>query len=137
MLRVAKTKGCYDELSKDDILSALERQQKHSFDLIIAGDTFPYVADLTPVINLAASRLKVDGRVAFSLERLEDCTTPKEYRAYELQLTGRVAHCASHVLSVAHAAGLTVALHQNTSTRRENDRPVKGMIFVLIKDGVD
>jgi predicted TPR repeat methyltransferase len=71
MLRKAKTKGCYDDLSEGDLQSALERHTEYSLDLIIATDTFPYVGNLVPIFEVAFMRLRSGGRMAFSVERLD------------------------------------------------------------------
>ena len=131
MLRQARLKGCYDLLAEGDIVVGLKTYSKY-FDTVVATDTFPYLADLDPIMSAAYGALVTGGRMVFTVERLEE--KYHGVRGHVLQITGRVAHKASYVLETAQEVGFQVKLHKNTSTRKEQGVPVTGMVFVLVKN---
>jgi len=83
-----------------------------------------YFGDLHDVIAAAAAALRPGGSFAFTVERSDD-------QAVALLPTGRFAHSAEHLRQAA--AGLETLLLEPTTTRREKDLPVPGLLCILRK----
>lgn len=95
-----------------------------TFDLIIACDTFIYFGDLSPVLRLAAGRLREHGVIAFSVERAES----GEHRLTD---NGRYVHHRTHVDAAARSAGLGVCCDREAFLRMEYGSPVDGLFVCL------
>ena len=115
-----------------DIFEALDNgnyealeEQKQTFDLIVAGDVFTYVGDLSGVMEGCASALRPGGLMAFSVEDAGG-------EGFELRPTGRYAHSSPYIDSLAAASNLTPA-YRGEMTLRDDPVPIRGRIVVLSK----
>ncbi|HLL26073.1 MAG TPA: methyltransferase [Xanthobacteraceae bacterium] len=123
MLAIAERKKIYDALNAGDLISFLGADPR-LFDLILAADVFVYLDDLSPVLQMAASRLAAGGAIAFSIE-----THPGD--GVILRDTLRFAHGEPHLRAVAAEASLVVSYLAKASTRMEKNAPVAGLVAVL------
>lgn len=124
MLESAKQKQIYDELLQIDINDALKLQR--DLDLIVAGDVFGYVGDLTETFVLAKQALKKQGLLVFTVEKTYD-------QAFILQSNARFAHSKNYIESLAQENGLTVLACENAVLRTQKQLAVEGYLFLLKK----
>jgi predicted TPR repeat methyltransferase len=124
MIAKSRERNIYDSLTVGSIDDALEEEEQ-SFDLIIAGDVFTYLGDLSGVLTGCARALRPDGFVAFSVETSDD-------DSYRLRPTGRYAHSTAYIAATADASGMSV-VYRREATLRNDPMPITGQIFVLAK----
>ena len=122
MLAKAAARGLYDDLQTADLLTALAAGEAR-WDLLIAGDTFPYLGDLTEVFESAARALKPRGWFAFSTEATD-------LDGYLLKGNGRFAHGAGYIQRLT-AAGFEIVAEAGGVLRREATNPVDGGFYLL------
>lgn len=126
MIAKARELGIYDSLTVGSMDDALEGQNA-SFDLVIAGDVFIYVGDLSRVLAGCSRALAGGGLMAFSIETTEG-------DSYRLCPTGRYAHSETYIDTLARESGLSLALRRDIVVRRDPE-PVEGLLVVLSKPG--
>lgn len=126
MIAKARQRAIYSDLIVGDVLQPLQRSEA-TYDLIIATDVFVYIGDLSPVFMASAQALRAGGLFAFSIERAVDGA------AYQLHPTGRYAHAIDYINGLAHDAGLQPLTTEHVVLRKEQDKPVDGVIVVLRK----
>jgi predicted TPR repeat methyltransferase len=124
MIAKARERKIYDSLIVGSIDDALEGRDG-SFDLIIAGDVFIYVGDLSRVFAGCARALPSGGLVAFSIESTEG-------DAYRLCPTGRYAHSETYIDTIARASGLSLVFQRDIVVRND-PAPIQGRIILLSK----
>jgi predicted TPR repeat methyltransferase len=127
MLQKARQRAIYDELLVGDVMLPLETTAA-ACDLIIATDVFVYIGDLQAIFIACARTLRSEGLFAFSIEALPEGTT------YSLRASGRYAHAAEYVQSLADTAGLRAISTESAILRQEAGIGVEGCIFVFQKD---
>jgi predicted TPR repeat methyltransferase len=126
MIDQARRKHVYDDLVVGDMVTALERQDGGTIDLVIAIDAFPYLADLAPVCGAAARVLKDGALLVFTVE-----THPGEGVVLGEKL--RYAHGGDHISVALAAAGLGCVVLDPASTRCESNAAVIGLIVAARK----
>ncbi len=122
MIAKARERNVYDSLvvaSIDDVFEGNEQR----FDLIVAGDVFIYIGDLSNVLASCSRTLTAGGLVAFSIES-------SDTDSYRLCPTGRYAHSAAYIETIANASGLSVVYAQDIIVRND-PIPIPGQILVL------
>jgi predicted TPR repeat methyltransferase len=125
MLDVAAGKNIYTQLVPDDITHFLSNNNA-AYDLILAGDVFVYMGDLTTVFNEISKNLAPNGFFAFNTEiSLDD--------DFKVNQSGRFAHSNIYLERLAEQFHLTCAQHQKIVTRMQNNEPVYGYLFILQK----
>jgi predicted TPR repeat methyltransferase len=122
MMEKAADRGIYDALLVGDLVEALCRRPG-CYDLIVAGDVFVYLGDLTAAFQAAAGALKPGGALAFSVERSDG--------GIVLGPGLRYAHGRDSLDAAAAAAGLRTILLRPESTRTEAGQPVPGWVGVM------
>ena len=127
MLEIARTRGLYDELAREEIGDWLGRQAAQSLDLILALDVFIYVGDLDRVLRLASSALAADGRMVFTIEALASDS------GFRLLHSGRYGHAPDYVMAAAQRAGFRGVQSEPFDIRVEAGRPVGALIYALEK----
>lgn len=125
MIDKAAERGIYDDLTVGDLVVELSTRPAR-YDLIVAGDVFVYLGDLTAAFHTAASALKPGGGLAFSVERAASGIVLGPHLRY--------AHGADALRATAFQAGLTVALLCEDWTRLEGGQPVPGWVCVMRKE---
>ncbi len=102
MLARAKEKNVYDTLTKAELTEYL-RDNIASFELIVSADTLVYFGELEDVLAAAATALRPNGLLIFTLEHAAEGAIDLRYR---LELHGRYSHCRSYVEQVLVQCGL-------------------------------
>ncbi|MFD3265455.1 methyltransferase domain-containing protein [Phenylobacterium ferrooxidans] len=124
MLAKARAGGLYDELRCADLVDTLS-QAGARWDMIVAGDTFPYVGTLGGVFDGAAATLKSGGWLIFSTEAAEgDGVT--------LRGNGRYAHGRGYIADLA-AGRFDIIERRSTMLRREAGVALEGDYFMMRK----
>lgn len=124
MIAKARERNVYDSLIVGDIDEVL-RSETQSYDLIVAGDVFIYMGDLSSVLAGCAAALLPGGLLAFSIE-----STDAE--SYRLCPTGRYAHPTAYIEATAESSGLSVVYRRDAIVRND-PTPISGEIVVLAK----
>lgn len=124
MIEKAEIKGLYDQLTVSDVVEHLEHATRH-YDLIAACDVLVYIGNLAPLLAASVSRLAPGGYIAVSVENGDDVAP------YALRPSGRYAHAAQYLESLAKEHGLQVCCAQKSVIRTENHEPVEGYIVIL------
>jgi predicted TPR repeat methyltransferase len=128
MLDRARARNIYTTLTHQDAVQYLgdTNLPPARFDLIVATDVLIYIAPLPPLFEAVARALAAGGRFAFSTE------TPSTLTAdFLLQPSGRYAHRAAYVETLANAVGLQLIEKIPTVIRVEAAKPIDGFVFVF------
>ena len=124
MLDKARQQNLYDALDAADLLDHLRRFAA-AFDLIVAADALVYCGDLEPVFAATAAALAPGGLFVFTVETHAG-------DGFRLGATMRFAHARAYVEATAAAAGLTLRLVEDASSRREAGAAVAGLVCVFL-----
>lgn len=124
MIAKCRERNIYDSLIAGSIEDAFEGPD-HAFDLVVAGDVFTYIGDLSSTFAESARALCPGGLMAFSIEHADG-------DSYHLRPTGRYAHSPTYVESTANRSGLSVACRRDV-VLREDPEPMRGQIVVLAR----
>ena len=127
MLERAAARGLYDVLEAAE-LGAFLADRPAAFDLIVAADVLSYFGALNGVLVQAAAALRPGGRLAFTVERLEDGEAPCRVGPH-----GRYAHTEHHVRDCLTVAGLTVLRIAHDTLRHESGEPVAGLVVLAAR----
>jgi predicted TPR repeat methyltransferase len=127
MLEIARQRGLYDELAREEVGDWLVRQSPQSLDLLLALDVFIYVGALDRVMAAVAAALAPDGRFVFTIEEL---APPADFK---LLPDGRYAHAPDYVAAAARSAGLREVQSEPFDIRNEAGRPVRARVYALEK----
>ena len=95
MIELARRRGVYDELVREEIVSFLGRSEGR-FDLIVAADVVIYFGDVAPVLSGAAGAIRPGGLFAFSTER-------EDSGSFRLRPSGRFAHDPGYIERLSRA----------------------------------
>jgi len=125
MLDKARERYLYDELHCEEITRFCERHPA-AFDLIVAADTINYFGKLERVIKNIAGSLRLGGRCAFFVERLESEST----EGFRLERHGRFSHRLGYVAECLAAAALRIVARSEAPIRSEAGRPVFATLFL-------
>ncbi len=125
MIERAYDREVYDVIREADLVSYLERSGD-TFDLVVSADTLVYFGDLSTVFPLLRDRMSSGGIFCFTTE------AGKEHN-WQAQATGRFAHSAPYIQSLAEDNGFVV-IHATTEVlRRQPDASATGGVFALEK----
>lgn len=119
----AEAKKVYDRLDVGDITTHLNACDD-CYDLILAADVFVYLGDLAPVLTATRRVLRDDGRLAFTVEAIDEGD-------FLLHENRRYAHSRDYLVRTAASAGLAVRYLEESSTRMQAQRPVRSFLCVL------
>lgn len=146
MLQQAHSRGCYDELIREEIGAYVNRCTAR-FDVITAADVFCYFGDLTAVFGAVAALLRPSGLFVFSVEELPISAAPRDDDSAvplprpsaggspSLLEHGRYAHSAQYLESILGPQGLTPAAMKPGILRFERGAPVRGLLAAAKRDG--
>jgi predicted TPR repeat methyltransferase len=126
MLDKARLLNVYDELLEQDVVECLQ-QRVSSFDVILSGDVFVYIGELSATISACSDSLRDNGLLVFSVERASDAD------AYVLRESGRYAQSRAYIDSLAVDANLKICTVEDTILRKENGKDIHGMVYVMSK----
>jgi predicted TPR repeat methyltransferase len=135
MLAQARARGLYAELRHRDIETALE-EESGPWALLLAGDVLCYFGALDGILSNAYARLRpgapgAGGLFLFSVEELPAAENGETTRGWRLGPLGRYAHTPEYVARTAEASGFAVRTLRREQLRRDQDKPVGGLIVVL------
>ncbi|MBL8521377.1 MAG: tetratricopeptide repeat protein [Betaproteobacteria bacterium] len=125
MVEQSRQRNVYSELHAMSIDSYLSSHADR-FDLIVATDVLVYVGALEALFASVCAHLAPGGRFAFSTESPASLA-----EGFVLLPTGRYAHSAAYVQSLAQANGLKVVAQDPAIIRTEANVPIDGFVFVL------
>lgn len=123
MVKIAGTTALYNELVVDDAVRGLANLSD-TFDVVTAGDLFPYLGDLAEFMRAARSRLAAGGLLAYSIE-VSDGESAK------LTPSGRFVHSEAYVEETARAVGLRHVSSRAITLRRLFGREIPGVVGLL------
>lgn len=126
MLDLARGKGIYDALRKDDVVKHLEVSNER-YDLVIAADLVIYIGDLQPLFAALRRSVAAGGVVLLSAE----LAAPTENCPYTLRSTGRYAQSMAYLRDVAADAGFTVEANREVDLRSDLGVQTAGAILAL------
>jgi len=127
MIEKSRARGIYDELILGELTEALFARGGDT-DLILAGDVFIYVGELSQVFKAASTALRPGGLMAFSLEKHEG-------EGVVLRETRRFAHSIGYIQKLCAENGMEVVEARDAVIRMEDQRPIEGMIVVVKRIG--
>ena len=123
MLHVAKEKGVYDGLIKQDILGYLASADLN-FDYFIATDVFVYIGDLSGVFQLIKSRNKNSGKLVFSTEHYDGDD-------FSLQQSGRYSHSKIYIAGLCETFGYKLRHFETQPLRKHKNESISGGLYLL------
>lgn len=127
MLERARWTGLYDDLRCGDLVEWLEMNPGR-WDLILAADTLNYFGALDRVLTASFAALRENGWLVFSLE--ESSLTGE---TWVLQPHGRYAHPPGYLIGQLGELGVPSGDMRRVILRKENDRPVHGLLVAVQK----
>lgn len=125
MIAQATARGIYDRLITADLAEAM-RGPEENFDLLLAGDLFIYVGDLSSVFPAVARILRSGGLFAFSLERHDG-------EGFILHSKVRFAHSLGYIRELSRTHGLAELHVREIAVRKSGPDDVPGWIVLLQK----
>ena len=123
MLRVAKERGVYHQLVKQDIESYLLNKPL-SFDYFVATDVFVYIGELADVFEAIQSRNKSSGRLVFSVEH-------KDGDSFALLPSGRYAHSKPYVEGLCERFQYRLEHFETQNLRLDKGSYIRGGLYLL------
>ena len=128
MLSQARRRAVYDRLVEQELVAYLS-DNTGEYDLIVAADVFVYFGDLVPALLAAASCLREDGRLAFSVEKFG----PDDATGFRIQPSGRYRHTEDYLRRQLGRAGFEIQLMADTVARYEYGHPTPGLLVIAAR----
>ena len=97
--------------------------QRPVYDLIVSADTLCYFGALEQVVSGAATALRPNGRLAFTVERAEDGVS-----SYQLTSSGRYSHAEPYLRHALAGTMLDALEIAPAVLRREVGHDVLGLL---------
>lgn len=130
MLRKAQLLGVYDMLEEAELCEYMAAHAEE-FDVVTCVDTFVYFGELAEAFQAMSGSLRSGGQCVFTVERhLEDEQTD----GYWLQHHGRYSHSHDYIEEELLTAGFSLVSKQEVVLRKENGKPVNGLLTVAKKN---
>lgn len=129
MVDKARGRNIYDDLV---VAELTDYMQKHAdnYDLVVSADTLCYFGDLAKVLSSVSSSLTKQGVLVFTLEKTQEARPGESYR---LNPHGRYAHSQEYVTEVLLQSGMKVVKLTIEKLRKEEGKPVIGMVITASK----
>ncbi|BBP00730.1 tetratricopeptide repeat protein [Sulfuriferula nivalis] len=124
MLNQAATKQIYHQLHKADITAYLASTDEQ-FDLITCMDTLIYLGHLDEIFALIHRRLKPDGMLIVSTEKLAVVND----LGYKLNISGRYSHHADYLVSSLTKTGFQIDYIRDVPIRTEAGCQIDGQFI--------
>jgi predicted TPR repeat methyltransferase len=125
MLEHARARGIYHKLIEGDVFEALEPAVAN-YDVILAGDMFIYLGDLTKIFPAAQRALRPGGRFVFDVEAYDQ-------PGFALRASARYAHSLEYIRALTSSCGLVELSCKEDVLRVEHGRSIACYVFVLQK----
>ena len=130
MIEKARQRRCYDNLIVGDVATTVFSNTLTTFDLVVACDVFCYFGDLLPVFQAVSRSLQSSlGVFCFSTEYLPEA----DLSPYRLRSCARFAHSERYIRSLAETTGFECVGFEISHLRKNEGKPVIGMLVVLKK----
>lgn len=134
MLDKARERGGYTRLEQEDVLTQMQKEATHHYDVIVSADVFVYIGKLDEVMEEARRNLKPGGLLTFSVESMDanraEQSADDLHRGHRLESTGRYTHTSAHLEELASTHGFTIVRQEDVQLRLENHRPVIGQLHL-------
>jgi predicted TPR repeat methyltransferase len=124
MIEKARARNVYDSLEVNDIATSLAGADS-AWDMAISTDVFIYVGDLRETFVSVRDALRSGGWFAFSVE------ADDEADSFVLRSTGRYAHAARYIRSLATEYGFEEVAQHTIELRKEKGNMLMGHLFLL------
>jgi predicted TPR repeat methyltransferase len=128
MLEKASKRGIYADLVHADIGEYLQRTER-TYDLVVAGDVFIYIGDLSSIFAGVARVIEPGGWFCFSTEEAEGDDE------FALRTTLRYAHSERFIRRMAAESGFAIREIQHRPVREDRQQPIPGLFVHLEKSG--
>lgn len=123
MLEKAAEIRIYDELIKAELTAFLEGKAA-AYDIVVLADTLCYFGPLEAVAAVAATALRPNGVLIFTVEAL-----PAEAaQDFRMDTSSRYQHAGAYVDRVLDAAGFELLARNAETLRMESVDPVNGFV---------
>jgi predicted TPR repeat methyltransferase len=126
MIEKARERNLYDRLEVADVLKTLQ-EWPGAFDLLLAGDVFCYLGDLSNVFASGRLALRPGGLLAFSVELSKN-------GGWSLTPSRRYVHGEGYILETVTKVGLKLQSVQTQVLRNDAGKEVAGLIVVASRD---
>ena len=123
MVKGARDKGIYDQLTVGDMIAALGDLDP-ACDLIVAADVLTYVGDLAPLFVTVRRHLASKGSFAFTVQRHDG-------EGFVLGAEHRFSHSQTYIENLAAQSGFEVLILKPAVSRQEKGVDVPGLVAVL------
>lgn len=125
MLERAARRNVYDSLVHGELVQFLE-QRPRTFDVLLCADTFCYFGDMRAALMAAASALRPNGVLVYTVEALQDDQSSQDFL---LQPHGRYAHSRPYLTRLMAEGGFAGPQIRSETLRTEGGKPVMGWLF--------
>jgi len=126
MLEKAKARGIYTDIVHADIGDYLHDTGK-TWDLVVAGDVFIYIGDLTRIFAGVSRVLDSGGSFCFSTEMAQGDDE------FALRDTLRYAHSERFIRRLADEHGFDIEKIDRRPVREDRHQPIPGLFVFLAK----
>jgi predicted TPR repeat methyltransferase len=127
MIEKARERRIYDRLLVADVMQPLT-EPGAAYDIIISGDVFVYIGELTAIFRASSRALSPTGLFAFSIEEhVGD-------EPYVLNTTGRYTHSLDYLQALGTAHRLQLISHERCTIRKNSGIPVMGVLCLFKTD---
>jgi predicted TPR repeat methyltransferase len=135
MLAYARSRQIYQRLEHAELLSMMQGEKNASYDVILASDVFIYSGKLDKIFAEAKRLLRTGGLFLFSVESLDALprAEPRRpgVRTFQLNTTGRFAHSAAYIHTLAFTCGFRINTMLSAPARLEAGKPVSAWLALL------
>lgn len=123
MLEIATGRNVYDTLLHGDISQVLDGLEQ-KFDFFLATDVVIYFQDLTGLFASIRKKAARDALFVFSTEMYDG-------ESFAVTLTGRTAHSADYISSVAERFKFRIMENVRIPIRKEKDGWIEGELYIV------
>ena len=127
MLAKAAERKLYNDLVQEDLVAHLKKST-HTYDIIVAADTFNYFGDLSELLPSCFSALKENGWLLFTLEMGDTYG-----ETFQLESHGRYTHPPGYLMEQLGECGIEGGEMHQAVLRKENGAEVKGILVAVQK----
>ncbi|WP_160297826.1 methyltransferase [Devosia chinhatensis] len=129
MVEKTRETGFYRNLAVGEAARTLATEADFAgpYDTAVAADVFIYVGAIETLFAAIVARLAPEGLFAFSIETADRDDV-------EIRASGRFAHSAAYIERLAKTHDLIVLRRQDHDIRLEDNRPIKGALYILARD---
>lgn len=142
MIEKSKVLGAYDELHTIEILEYLNNTVSSPFNFIIAADVLVYFGDLSALFKGVVRHLVWGGYFSFTIEMTEPDQMNSEMKHemknettdkqdFCLQTTGRFAHSAAYIQTLAKDNDMQIELMEKVILRKNAEVDISGGLYIL------